>query len=65
MPTKKDVFISYKSEDYAEGNKLKKDLEKEGISCWMAPESIPGGSSYAKEIPRAIRESRFFVLVFT
>lgn len=65
MPTKKDVFISYKSEDYAEANKLKKDLEKEGISCWMAPESIPGGSSYAKEIPRAIRESRFFVLVFT
>lgn len=65
MPTKKDVFISYKSEDHAEANKLKKDLEKEGISCWMAPESIPGGSSYAKEIPKAIRESRFFILVFS
>lgn len=31
----------------------------------MAPESIPGGASYATEIPRAIRECKGFVLILT
>lgn len=59
------IFISYKSEDYSESYRLKKALEKEGFFCWMAPDSIPGGSSYAKEIPKAIQKSDVFVLVFS
>ena len=53
MPNK-DVFISYKSDEYAQAIWVKDALETNGISCWMAPMSIPGGSSYAKEIPHAI-----------
>lgn len=60
-----DVFISYKSEDWEQADWLRRTLEQNGVSCWMAPSSIPGGSSYAAEIPAAIRECRAFVLVLS
>lgn len=62
---KKDVFISYKSEEYDQAMWVKTALETNGISCWMAPMSIPGGSSYANEIPTAIRNCRVFVLILS
>lgn len=62
---RKDVFISYKSEDFANAQWLRSVLETNGISCWMAPASIPGGSNYAKEIPQAIENCRVFVVVLT
>ena len=31
----------------------------------MAPACIPGGSSYAVEIPQAIRECKVFVLILS
>lgn len=61
----KDVFISYKTEEFEEASWVKSVLENNGISCWMAPESIPGGSSYAIEIPKAIRECKAFVLILS
>ncbi len=61
----KDVFLSYKSEDFAQADWIKGVLEHNGISCWMAPACIPGGSNYASEIPKAIRECRVFVLVLS
>lgn len=60
-----DVFISYKTEDEAQARWVRDTLETNGISCWMAPGSIPGGSSYASEIPAAIRGCRAFVLVLS
>ena len=61
----KDIFISYKSEEIAEAKWVKHQLEAKGFSCWMAPGSIPGGSSYAVEIPAAIRACKVFVLVLS
>lgn len=61
----KDVFISYKAEEFDEADWVRGMLEQNGISCWMAPESIMGGSSYAEEIPRAIRECKVFVLILS
>jgi len=61
----KDVFISYKSEDFDQAQWLRTVLETNGVSCWMAPASIPGGSNYAREIPRAIDQCRVFVVVLT
>ena len=63
--SKKDVFISYKTEEFDEANWVKTTLETNGISCWMAPMCIPGGSSYALEIPQAIRECKVFVLILS
>ena len=60
-----DVFISYKSEDKAQALWVKENLEANGISCWMAPESIPGGSNYAMEIAGAMAQCRCVVVTFT
>lgn len=61
----KQVFISYKSEEFDEANWVKTVLETNGISCWMAPMCITGGSSYAVEIPQAIRNCKIFVLILS
>lgn len=60
-----DVFISYKSEEFREADWVRQQLESGGISCWMAPDSITGGASYATEIPQAIRSCRVFVLILS
>lgn len=60
-----DVFISYKSEEFQETDWVRQQLESGGISCWMAPNSITGGASYATEIPQAIRSCRVFVLILS
>jgi len=59
------VFISYKSEEFDQAKWVKDFLESNGIDCWMAPMCITGGSSYAAEIPQAIREAQVFVLILS
>lgn len=63
--SKKDVFLSYKSEEFDSALWLKKVLETNGISCWMAPMSIRGGSNYAQSIPTAIANCKVFVLMLS
>lgn len=65
MEEKKQVFISYKTEEFDEANWVKTVLEDNGISCWMAPMCIKGGASYATEIPQAIRNCKVFVLILS
>ena len=65
MKKEHEVFISYKTEEQGEARKVKDFLESNGIKCWMAPESISGGMSYAGEITRAIRSCKFFVLILS
>ena len=61
----KQVFISYSSKDFAQAQAVRNVLEQNGISCWMAPADIPGGSNYTKEIPIAIRGCQAFVLMLS
>ena len=61
----KDVFISYKAEEFEDAIWVKSVLENNGISCWMAPMSISGGASYATEIPKAIRACKVFLLMLS
>ena len=63
--TTPDVFISYKAEEFEEACFIKDVLETNGITSWMAPNSIPGGSSYASEIPKAIRGCKVFVVLLS
>ena len=62
---KKLVFISYSSKDADEVGEVINVLEKAGISYWKAPEMIPIGSNYAKEIPRVISECQVFLLIIS
>lgn len=61
----KEIFISYSTVDAANAETVRNVLEKNGLSCWMAPRDIPGGSNYTKEIPIAIRNCKVFVLVLS
>lgn len=61
----RQVFISYSSKDYPQALAVRNVLEQNGITCWMAPESIPGGSNYTKEIPIAIKGCQAFVLMLS
>ena len=60
-----DVFISYSSKELDAVNLVRKTLKDNGISVWMAPDSIPSGSSYVAEIPKAISECKVFLLVLS
>lgn len=59
------VFFSYNSADRAQANQIKNILETNGISCWIAPESIESGSDYATSIPCAIGECSVFLLLLS
>jgi len=61
----KEIFISYSSIDLPQAETVRNVLEKNGLSCWMAPRDIPGGSNYTKEIPIAIRNCKVFVLILS
>ncbi len=61
----KEIFISYSTIDAVNAETVRNVLEKNGLSCWMAPRDIPGGSNYTKEIPNAIRNCKVFVLILS
>lgn len=61
----KSVFISYCSKDQKYVKKMTQMLGKMGISYWIAPDMIPAGSNYAREIPFAIRNCEVFLLVLS
>lgn len=65
MVNKGSVFISYSSKDMEFVNQITEELEQMGVSYWKAPEMIPAGSSYAREIPQAIQNCNVFLLVLS
>lgn len=58
-----DVFISYSTKNSDIANHVRKNFESHGITCWMAPFSIPGGSNYTREIPYGILNSKLAVVI--
>ncbi len=60
-----NVFISYSTKDLDTANRINNFLKTNGISVWMAPGSIPAGSNYTKEIPRAIKACDVFILILS
>lgn len=62
---RKNVFISHSSKDILYVQGIIAILNELGISYWKAPEMIQAGSSYAKEIPKAIRECDIFLIMLS
>ena len=58
----KNVFISHSSKDKAIADVIVYSLEQEGISVWIAPRDIPGGTDYGASTMRGQRESDVLVL---
>ena len=60
-----DIFISYAMADKATADAACAALEKEGISCWIAPRDVLPGIDYAEAIIEAIERARGMLLVFS
>ena len=60
-----DVFISYASADGAVAAAVCTSLERDGLTCWIAPRDVTPGASYAGEIVRAIDAAKAVVLVLS
>jgi len=61
----KKIFISHSSKDFEIANKVCEILEKEGLSCWIAPRDVKPGSLYPSAITKAIANCDAFVLIFS
>lgn len=60
-----DVFISHSVKDKKVAESICQALEKEGISCWIAPRNIIPGRKWGGSIIDAINGSKVMVLVFS
>jgi TolB-like protein/Flp pilus assembly protein TadD len=60
-----DVFVSYASQDAGIADTVVKNLERQGITCWIAPRDVTPGSQYADEIVGAINGAKILVLVLS
>lgn len=61
----KQVFISYSSKQSELAQKICRYLEDADIPCWIAPRNIAAGSDYTSDLPNAITQCRYFLLVMT
>lgn len=59
------VFISYSSKQSDLAASVRHQLCRHGISCWMAPDSIPPGSNYLEQIALALSRIDVLVLILT
>src|SRR4051812_22063743 len=59
------AFISYASDDQEAAETISRYLERNGVTCWIAPRDVRPGADYAAEIVTAIETSAVFVLVLS
>ncbi len=57
--------LSYAAEDHTFVQKLYRDLQSHGVSCWFAPEDLPIGSKIRPQIYKALEEKKKVVLVLS
>ena len=60
-----DIFICHASEDRALAHSLVAGLEKNGITCWVAPRDVMPGADYAQAIVAGISGAKALVLVYS
>lgn len=61
----KEVFISYKTEDFQRADTIRSLLKKNGIECWMGDKDIHASKTYTEDITKAIQKCTVFVLVLS
>ncbi|MFO7625620.1 MAG: toll/interleukin-1 receptor domain-containing protein, partial [Candidatus Fermentibacteraceae bacterium] len=59
------VFLSHSSLDRKIAERVLKQLESEGIDCWVSHRDIEPGSEWAETIYDAIASSKAMILLFT
>jgi hypothetical protein len=61
----RQVFISHSAQDKNVSETICAALEKDGISCWIAPRDVRPGKSFPGEITRAIERTKVMLLIFS
>lgn len=59
------IFISYSRKDIDFVRKLAGDLEQAGYDVWWDIADLRGGADWVREIPKAIKSSRYVIVVLT
>lgn len=59
------IFFSYSSKDENYARKLVKDIEKQGLQCWISCRDIMPGEDYQTAIVRALGQSAAMFLLFS
>jgi len=59
------VFISHSTKDKEIADAICRQLESEGIECWIAPRDIEVGSEWSEAIMRGIETCPAFILVLS
>jgi hypothetical protein len=59
------IFISHAHQDSRIAHQLAKDLEANGWTCWVAPESINAGEKWAEAVQRGLEECGIFLLLLS
>ena len=64
-PDAPHIFVSYSSKNTDVALRMRDALHHRGLQCWMAPDSIPSGSSYQEAIPLALSRTSAVALLLT
>ncbi len=59
----KQVFISHSHSDAAVANSICEIIEKNGISCWIAPRDVRPGENYGDEIVGGIENCKALIIL--
>ena len=62
---RRDVFISYSSEDKSTADAICVALEGDSLTCWIAPRDVLPGFNYAEAIIDGINSSRLLLVVLS
>ncbi len=60
-----DVFISHSTSDREVANAICKQLETDGLKCWIAPRDIEGGDAWDEAIMKGIAQAGVLLLTFS
>jgi TPR repeat protein len=59
------LFVSHVSEDRAAALQIVDELERRGVSCWIAPRNVQPGHPFDDEIVSALDHCRAMLLIFS
>lgn len=62
---KKEIFISYASEDFEQARKIAETFQELGVAVWFDKKSLEPGDAYEAMIKQNIQESKIFVPVLS
>lgn len=62
---KKEIFISYASEDFEQASKIAETFQELGVAVWFDKKSLEPGDAYEAMIKQNIQESKIFVPVLS